>query len=98
MVDRLRRNLLIGVPAALVLPWAAAAQAPLRIEITEGVIEPMPFAAPGFVADGGAATDLAARITQVVVDDLDGTVLFRDVPRSALYFDSDTSWGDEATG
>ena len=58
MVDRLRRNLLIGVPAALALrPFAAAAQAPLRIEITEGVIEPMPFAAPGFVPDtrrGGA--------------------------------------------
>ena len=59
MVDRLRRNLLIGVPAALALrPFAAAAQAPLRIEITEGVIEPMPFAAPGFVPDsaGGGAT------------------------------------------
>ena len=56
MVDRLRRNLLLGVPAALVLrPFAAAAQAPLRIEITEGVIEPMPFAAPGFVPDSAAA-------------------------------------------
>ena len=56
MVDRLRRNLLIGVPAAALLarPFAAAAQAPLRIEITEGVIEPMPFAAPGFVPDSRA--------------------------------------------
>ena len=60
MVDRLRRNLMIGVPAALALrPFAAAAQAPLRIEITEGVIEPMPFAAPGFVPDSGGAADLA---------------------------------------
>ena len=73
MVDRLRRNLMIGVPAALALrPFAAAAQAPLRIEITEGVIEPMPFAAPGFVPDSGGAADLAARITQVVIDDLAG--------------------------
>ena len=84
MVDRLRRNLMIGVPAALALrPFAAAAQAPLRIEITEGVIEPMPFAAPGFVPDSAAAADIAARITQVVVDDLVGTGLFREVPRSA---------------
>ena len=84
MVNRLRRNLLIGVPAALALrPFAAAAQAPLRIEITEGVIEPMPFAAPGFVPDSQAAADLAARITQVVVDDLTGTGLFREIPRSA---------------
>jgi TolB protein len=84
MVDRLRRNLLIGVPAALALrPFAAAAQAPLRIEITEGVVEPMPFAAPGFVPDSGAASDLAARITQVVIDDLTGTGLFREIPSSA---------------
>ena len=84
MVDRLRRNLLLGVPAALVLtPFAAAAQAPLRIEITEGVIEPMPFAAPGFVPDGAAAGDLAARITQVVIDDLTGTGLFREIPSAA---------------
>ena len=56
MVDRFRRNLLIGVPAALALrPFAAVAQAPLRIEITEGVVEPMPFAAPAFVPDGAAA-------------------------------------------
>ena len=83
MVDRLRRNLLLGVPAALVLPWAAAAQAPLRIEITEGVIEPMPFAAPGFVPDSAAAADLAARITQVVIADLTGTGLFREIPSAA---------------
>ena len=75
---------MIGVPAALALrPFAAAAQAPLRIEITEGVIEPMPFAAPGFVPDSGGAADLAARITQVVIDDLAGTGLFREVPKSA---------------
>jgi TolB protein len=84
MVDRLRRNLLLGVPAALALrPFAAAAQSPLRIEITEGVIEPMPFAAPAFVPDSGAASDLAARITRVVVDDLVGTGLFREVPPAA---------------
>ncbi len=84
MVDSLRRNLLIGVPAAVLLlrPFAAMA-APLRIEITEGVVEPMPFAAPGFVPDSPAAGDLAARITQVVIDDLTGTGLFREIPASA---------------
>jgi TolB protein len=84
MVDRIRRGLVLGVPAALALrPCAAAAQSPLRIEITEGVIEPMPFAAPGFVPDDGGAADLAARITQVVIDDLVGTGLFREIPRNA---------------
>jgi TolB protein len=84
MVDSLRRNLLVGVPAVLALrPFAVAAQAPLRIEITEGVVEPMPFAAPGFVPDSQGAADLAANITRVVVDDLAGTGLFREVPPSA---------------
>lgn len=84
MVDRFRRNLLIGVPAALALrPFAAVAQAPLRIEITEGVVEPMPFAAPAFVPEGGAAAQLAGQITQVVIDDLAGTGLFREIPATA---------------
>ena len=84
MVNPLRRNLVIGIPAALALrAFAAAAQAPLRIEITEGVIEPMPFAAPAFVPDTPEAADLAGRITQVVIDDLTGTGLFREVPRTA---------------
>lgn len=84
MVNPLRRNLIIGVPAALALrPFAAAAQAPLRIEITDGVIEPMPMAVPAFVPDTPDAADLANRITQVVIDDLTGTGLFREVPRNA---------------
>jgi TolB protein len=83
MVNRLRRNMILAVPAAMIAgPFAAYAQSPLRIEITDGVIEPMPFAAPVFVADAGSA-DLAARITQVMVDDLTGSGLFREIPRNA---------------
>src|SRR5690606_9166648 len=84
MVNPLRRNLILGVPTALALrPFAAAAQSPLRIEITDGVIEPMPLAVPAFVPDTPDAADLASRITQVVIDDLTGTGLFRELPRSA---------------
>lgn len=84
MVDRLRRGLMIGLPLALaVRPFAAVAQAPLRIEITEGVIEPMPFAVPGFVADTPGAAETAERIGRVVAEDLAGTGLFREVPRQA---------------
>jgi len=84
MVNRLRRGLVLGVPAALLArPFAAVAQAPLRIEITEGVIEPMPFAAPLFVADTPDAGQLASDITGVVVANLVGTGLFREIPRSA---------------
>ncbi|MDF2233558.1 Tol-Pal system beta propeller repeat protein TolB [Albimonas sp. CAU 1670] len=60
----------------------AAAQEPLRIEITEGVIEPMPIALPAFAADGGSAS-YAQEIRQVVSDDLAGSGLFRIVDPSA---------------
>ena len=56
---------------------------PLRIEITEGVIEPVPIAVAPFVAENAAATDFARQITAVVASDLTGTGLFRDVPQSA---------------
>ena len=52
---------LLGVLVALILllaPHGAAAQGnpgPLRIEITEGVIEPLPVAVPSFVAENPAA-------------------------------------------
>lgn len=35
--------------------WAVAQNGPLRIEITEGVIEPLPVAIPDLVPEGGAA-------------------------------------------
>lgn len=84
MVMPSRRNFLIGGGAAITLrPFAAYAQAPLRIEITEGVVEPMPFAIPVFVPDSPDAADLAGRITRVVAEDLVGTGLFREIPGSA---------------
>ncbi|WP_297774649.1 Tol-Pal system beta propeller repeat protein TolB [uncultured Roseovarius sp.] len=72
--------------AALTL-WAMPVQAqdsgPLRIEITEGVIEPMPFAAPDFVADTAAGTELGRNIARVISADLAGTGLFRQIPAEA---------------
>ncbi len=71
--------------ALLVFALPAAAQTgPLRIEITEGVIEPLPFANPDFVAENAAAADLARQIARVVSEDLTGTGLFREIPASAF--------------
>ena len=36
---------------SMLLGIGAQAAEPLRIKITEGVIEPLPFAAPTFIAD-----------------------------------------------
>jgi TolB protein len=84
-----------AVPAAL----AQEARGPLRIEITEGVIEPLPFAAPVFVSETPGAETYARDITRVVVDDLTSTGLFRPIPESAFIsritsFDSPVQYAD----
>ena len=58
--------------------------APLRITITEGVIEPLPYAAPAFIGETGASNELASKITDLIKGDLLGTGLFREVPKLSL--------------
>lgn len=78
--------IVFALSALLMLgPNMAPAQSngPLRIEITDGVIEPMPFAVPDFVPSGGAAGEYASNLSRVIAADLTGTGLFREVPASA---------------
>jgi TolB protein len=82
-----------------VLVWAVSTPAmvlaqggPLRIEITEGVVEPLPYAVPDFVGESSGAQQLAQQIARVVADDLTGTGLFREVPREA-HISQITSFG-----
>ena len=73
--------------AALTLVATAQAQqrsGPLRIEITEGVIEPLPFAVPDFVAENPAAQEYARSVARVIASDLVGTGLFREIPSDAF--------------
>ena len=74
---------LLGLVAIWAASPAPAQDGPLRIEITEGVVEPLPFAAPTFVAEGPRAERLAREITRVVAADLSGTGLFREIPAEA---------------
>jgi TolB protein len=86
--------------AVIALGQTAWAQSgPLRIEITEGVIEPLPFAIPTFVGEGGDGAQYAADIGRVVAADLAGTGLFREIPASAFIanvtsFDAPVSYPD----
>ena len=61
-----------------------AQSGPLRIEITDGVIEPLPFAVPDFVAENGEAGEYAAKISRVIASDLAGTGLFREISADAF--------------
>ncbi len=71
----------LALSAALILPAAAGAQdgGPLRIEITDGVVEPMSVAIPAFFGDA----EIAGKIRDVVARDLTGTGLFREIPAEA---------------
>jgi TolB protein len=65
------------------IPVLAQDGGPLRIEITEGVIEPMPFAVPDFVADTAEAREVSRDLSRLVAADLGGTGLFREIPQDA---------------
>ncbi|MEM8729611.1 MAG: Tol-Pal system beta propeller repeat protein TolB [Pseudomonadota bacterium] len=75
--------LLFAALAALMLPGMLLAQGPLRIEITDGVVEPLPFAVPDFVPDSQAAAEYGSSLARVIATDLSGTGLFREIPASA---------------
>lgn len=61
----------------------AAVSAPLRIKITEGVVEPLPFAAPSFIAENAAGAEYAKVLADVIAQDLTGSGLFRAIPEAA---------------
>lgn len=77
------RFALAAVAALMIGPGLAQAQqGPLHIEIDEGVVEPMPYALPVFVDEGGAGS-AAAELTKIITADLDNTGLFRRIKDSA---------------
>ena len=87
------------IALGLAAPAAAQDPGPLRIEITEGVIEPLPFAIADFSAETPEAAPYAQDIARVIAADLTGTGLFREIPREAFIstpasFDADISYAD----
>jgi TolB protein len=88
LIHTLTRAVLLAL--SLLNPAALSAE-PLRIVIDGGVIEPLPFAAPSFLDEGGAG-DLASNISRVVASDLSGTGLFREID-SGAFVSSISSFG-----
>ncbi|MCC5971563.1 MAG: Tol-Pal system protein TolB [Pararhodobacter sp.] len=93
--------LIVALTALFLSAVSALAQSnsPLRIEITEGVIEPVPYAIPDFVPENTAGQQYAASIARVVASNLSGTGLLREIPASAHVgrvssFDSPVQFSD----
>ena len=76
-------SLLSGLLALIATLPAFAQDGPLRIEITEGVVEPLPYAVPDFVAETPGAAQFAAELSQIIAQDLTGSGLFRELPKAA---------------
>ncbi len=78
-----------GAVLALMLAFLAIAgpvsaqQPTLKIDVTGGVVEPVPFAIPGFIAENSASTAIANNITRVIAEDLLSTGLFREIAKAA---------------
>lgn len=72
---------------------------PLRIILDDPNIEPLPFAAPTFVAESAGADQYARDLADVVAADLQGSGLFREIPDEAYIsqitsFDSPVQFSD----
>ena len=74
---------LIYFGALVMAVWAnpsLAQNGPLKIEITDGVIEPLTFAIPIFEAENLEAAAVATEISRIVAADLISSGLFREIP------------------
>jgi TolB protein len=98
--EKLMRKLSLLACAILVgfATMPNAARAELTLDLNAPVIEPMPIAIAGFIDEGGSG-DYANDITRVVVSDLIGTGLFREIPAEAYIsriasFDAPVSYAD----
>ncbi len=92
-------SVMMGLMSLSVADVAQAQNTPLRLEITDGVIEPLPVAVPNFIPDSPEATELAVEIARLVAADLTGTGLFREIPSSAFIsqissFDTPVKYAD----
>ncbi|MEO1918380.1 MAG: Tol-Pal system protein TolB, partial [Paracoccaceae bacterium] len=74
-------GLLLAISVSVVP--GSAQQPTLTIDVTGGVIEPVPFAIPSFIAENAASSAIANKITRVIAEDLLSTGLFREIAKAA---------------
>ncbi len=80
-----RRRLLVGAGAgALAAIATRPAAAALRLEITQGNPQPMPFALPEFVAGAPAEAEVARNVTSIISGNLQRSGLFAPINPAAF--------------
>ncbi|WP_339743551.1 Tol-Pal system beta propeller repeat protein TolB [uncultured Maricaulis sp.] len=68
---------------SLVFATAASAQEPLRVDVTQGNLDPLPVALPDFIGASDEAATRGADITRVITNDLASSGLFAPVDPAA---------------
>jgi TolB protein len=79
---RQRRSAWLCLLLVIVAPWPA--RAALELDITEGVIEPLPIAVSEFYGATPSAAERGREIADVVSADLERSGLFRPIDRRAF--------------
>src|ERR1700689_2162297 len=79
-----RTALALGPAASGVLLPARYAAAVVRLDVTEGNVQPMPIAIPNFIAGGQGDDDTALGVTQIVSANLQRSGLFAPVDPAAF--------------
>ena len=80
----IRVTFLVLAVASMVVGVAGHAIAQLRVDITQGTIQPMPIAIPPFVGAAGSVDELSQNVALVVTADLKRSGLFAPVDPSAF--------------
>lgn len=73
--------LLISVPG---LVLAQSGPRTFKVDVVGGVVEPLPIAVPKFLAESQSASEVAGDITEVLINNLVNTGLFRAIPEDAF--------------
>lgn len=78
-----RRHLLAGASAGAVLAAASPASAVLRLDVTQGNVQPMPIAVPDFLPGAPAEANLSRDITNIIAANLQRSGLFAPINPAA---------------
>jgi TolB protein len=78
-----RRHLLAGVSAGAALAAASPAAAVLRLDVTQGNVQPMPIALPDFLSGAPAEANLSRDITNIIAANLQRSGLFAPINPAA---------------
>jgi TolB protein len=80
-----RRGVLLGAvsAAALSATWPRPAAAQLRLDVTQGTVQPLPIAVTDFVGGSGADGEVARGVSQVITANLRRSGLFAPIDPAA---------------